>query len=147
MLICINTCIIWYNSWWNFRVANNIMTISVTNEFCRYAQQENKYDFFIVSHIPPGGSQGAESKDCRKKATMPLSHLTSWSWDKMSTILQTAFSYVFPCLKPHGTGTEVRYQDPSALPWSKMATATTGKDVYSAISTLSHCVFGVWRWV
>ena len=33
----------------------------------------------------------------------------------------------------HGTGTEIRYQDPSALPWSKMATATTGKDVYTAI--------------
>ena len=40
----------------------------------------------------------------------------------------------------HGTGTEIRYQDPSALPRSKMATATTGKDVYTAISTLSHCV-------
>ena len=47
----------------------------------------------------------------------------------------------------HGTGTEIRYQDPSALPWSKMATATTGKDVYTAISTLSHCVSRVWRWV
>ena len=33
----------------------------------------------------------------------------------------------------HGTGTEIRYQDLSALPWSKMATATTGKDVYTAI--------------
>ena len=33
----------------------------------------------------------------------------------------------------HATGTEIRYQDPSALPWSKMATATTGKDVYTAI--------------
>ena len=33
----------------------------------------------------------------------------------------------------HGTGTEIRYQDPSVLPWSKMATATTGKDVYTAI--------------
>ena len=30
-------------------------------------------------------------------------------------------------------GTEIRYQDPNALPWSKMATATTGKDVYTAI--------------
>ena len=46
---------------------------------------------------------------------------------------------------PHGTGTEIRYQDPSALPWSKMATATAGKDVYTAISTLSHCVSRVWR--
>ena len=36
-------------------------------------------------------------------------------------------------LQLHGTGTEIRYQDPSALPWSKMATATTGKDVYTAI--------------
>ena len=43
----------------------------------------------------------------------------------------------------HGTGTEIRYQDPSALPWSKMAMATTGKDVYTAISTLSHWVFHV----
>ena len=33
----------------------------------------------------------------------------------------------------HGTGTEMRYQDPSALPRSKMATATTGKDVNTAI--------------
>ena len=47
----------------------------------------------------------------------------------------------------HGTGTEMRYQDPSALPWSKMATTTTGKDVYTAISTLPHCVSRVWRWV
>ena len=47
----------------------------------------------------------------------------------------------------HGTGTEIRYQDPSVLPWSKMATATTGKDVYTAFSTLSHCVSRVWRWV
>ena len=47
----------------------------------------------------------------------------------------------------HGTGTEIRNQDPSALPWSKMATATTGKDVYTAISTLSHCVSRVWRCV
>ena len=42
----------------------------------------------------------------------------------------------------HGTGTEIRYQDPSALPWSKMATATTGKDVYTAI-LLFHIVFHV----
>ena len=48
-------------------------------------------------------------------------------------------------LHVHGTGTEIRYQDPSALPWSKMATATAGKDVYTAISTLSHCVSRVWR--
>ena len=34
----------------------------------------------------------------------------------------------------HGTGTEIRYQDPSALPWSKMATAATGKDVNTAIT-------------
>ena len=47
----------------------------------------------------------------------------------------------------HGTGTEIRYQDPSALPWSKMATATTGNDVYTAISTLSLYVSRVWRWV
>ena len=40
----------------------------------------------------------------------------------------------------HGTGTEIRYQDSSALPRSKMVTATNGKDVYTAISTLSHCV-------
>ena len=49
------------------------------------------------------------------------------------------------CVILHGTGTEIRYQDPSALPWSKMATATAGKDVYTAISTLSHCVSRVWR--
>ena len=36
----------------------------------------------------------------------------------------------------HGTGTEIRYQDPSALPWSKMATATTGKDVYTVMVRL-----------
>ena len=39
----------------------------------------------------------------------------------------------FRVIKTHGTGTEIRYQDPSALPWSKMATATTGKDVYTEI--------------
>ena len=47
----------------------------------------------------------------------------------------------------HGTVTEIRYQDPSALPWSKMATATTCEDVYTVISTLSHFVSRVWRCV
>ena len=52
-----------------------------------------------------------------------------------------SISYIYGCIecgdyflyKYHGTGTEICYQDPSALPWSKMATATTGKDVYTAI--------------
>ena len=35
-------------------------------------------------------------------------------------------------VKNHGTRTEIRYQDWSALPWSKMATATISKDVYTA---------------
>ena len=61
----------------------------------------------------------------------------------------TAQKYTDHIIGPHnhGTETEIRYQDPSALPWSKMATATTGKDVYTAISTLSQCVSRVWRWV
>ena len=59
-----------------------------------------------------------------------------------ATVCNTKYTSQF-----HGTGTEIRYQDPSALPWSKMATETTGKKVYTAISTISHCVSRVWRWV
>ena len=67
-----------------------------------------------------------------------------WNFHRIWIVMEKSLVKRAP---DHDTGTEIRYQDPCTLPWSKMATATTGKDVYTAIFTLSHCVSRVWRWV
>ena len=47
----------------------------------------------------------------------------------------------------HGTGTEIRYHDPSSLPKSMMAKATTDSNVYTVISNLPHKVSHAWNWI
>ena len=68
------------------------------------------------------------SQDISNLATPPTNEESKWAGSKAPVDINLQQAGM-----THGAGTEIRYQDPSALPWSKMATATTGKDVYTAI--------------
>ena len=104
------------------------------------SQSPRKHKFTDVANFPDANLEDAGSF-CRCPESSPFCYPWCFTRDPDTRAEECDMDR----LQQHGTGTEIRYQDPSALPWSKMATATAGKDVYTAISTLSHCVSRVWR--